>query len=91
MRSTAMQRMPTPDPPWNIRRKGRPWGPEAVERLRLAPGKIEMVDGKLFWNNRQRLTLLALLLENVGMDAAVRLGDPRLWREAIDALEDSSS
>lgn len=24
------------------------------------------------------------LLENVGMDAAVRLGDPALWKQAVD-------
>ncbi len=86
-----MPRLPTPDPPWDIRRKGRAWGPEALARLELAPEKFEMVDGKLFWNDRQRLTLLALLLENVGIDAAVRLGDVKLWREALDALQDRPS
>jgi hypothetical protein len=83
--------MPTPDPPWDIRRKGRAWGAEALSRLRLAPEKFEMVDGKLFWDERQRLTLLALLLENVGIDAALRLGDAALWREALDALESRPS
>lgn len=34
----------------------------------------------------QRLTLLALLLENVGVDQAVRLGDPEVWREAVREL-----
>ncbi len=29
------------------------------------------------------------MLENLGVDAAVRLGDPKVWREAIDALERS--
>ena len=32
------------------------------------------------------ISLLALLLENVGIDAAVHLGDPKLWREAIAEL-----
>jgi hypothetical protein len=27
--------------------------------------------------------VLGLLLENVGVDAAVRLGDPQVWREAV--------
>jgi len=57
-----------------------------MARYELAPEKIEMVRGKLFDSERDRLTMLALLLENVGIDKAVRLGDPRLWREAIDAL-----
>ena len=39
-----------------------------------------------FWDETQRLTLLALLLENVGVDRVVRLGDPEVWREAIRDL-----
>ena len=35
------------------------------------------------------LTMLALLLENVGIDKAVALGDSSIWREAIDALNDN--
>ena len=38
----------------------------------------------MFWTDEQRLNMLALLLENVGMDAAVELGDPSLWKQAID-------
>jgi hypothetical protein len=86
-----MPRIPTPDPPWDIRRKGRAWGKEGLARFELAPGKFEMDRGKLFWDDRERLTLLALLLENLGIDAAIRLGDPKLWREALDALEERLS
>ncbi len=42
--------------------------------------------GKLFWSERDRRVLLALLLENVGADAAVRLGDPHVWRAAVAGL-----
>ena len=78
-----------PTPVWDIRREGRAWrSGEALARFDLAPEKIEMIGGKLFWDDEERLTMLALLLENVGMDAAVRLGDPRLWREAVAALPD---
>ena len=31
----------------------------------------------------QRLAMLGLLLENVGADAAVGLGNPAVWREAV--------
>lgn len=79
--------LPQPDPPWDIRREGRAWDKEAHDRMRLTPEKFEMIGGRLFWRERDRLTLLALLLENLGMDAAVRIGEARLWREAIDALE----
>jgi hypothetical protein len=76
-----------PRPVWDIRREGRAWGGgEAHPRYELTPEKIEMIDGKLFWTDEERLTMLGLLLENVGMDAAVRLGDARLWREAVADL-----
>jgi hypothetical protein len=45
-----------------------------------------MSGGKLFWSEQQRLLLLGLLPENARLDAAVRLGDPRVWREAMAAL-----
>jgi hypothetical protein len=71
---------------WDIRREGHAWGAEALDRLELAPEKLEMTAGKLYWDDEERLTMLGLLLENVGIDKAIRLGDPRLWREAIAAL-----
>jgi hypothetical protein len=37
--------------------------------------KIELIEGRMFWTDEDRLNMLALLLENVGMGAAVRLGD----------------
>ncbi|HXG10964.1 MAG TPA: hypothetical protein VNK04_14485 [Gemmataceae bacterium] len=76
-----------PDVQWDIRRQGRAWwGEEARARHALAPEKIEMIEGKLFWSERDRLVMLALLLENVGVDQAVRLGNPAVWREAIEQL-----
>ena len=71
----------------NIQRKGRAWsGPEAVERIRVFPARAEMIDGKFFWTEDDRLVALALLLENVGIDEAIRLWNPisskRLCRPA---------
>jgi hypothetical protein len=75
---------------WDIRREGRSWeGDEAWERYQLTPEKTEMTDGKLYWDDEERLTMLGLLLENVGIDRAIRLGDPRLWREAIAELDET--
>ena len=71
---------------WDIRREGRAWRGNALDRYDLAPGKIELIYGKLFWSDEERLTMLALLLENVGADAAVRLGDPDVWRAAVADL-----
>jgi len=57
---------------WDIRREGRAWrGDEARERFSLTPEKFEMVKGQLFWGDEQRVTLLALLLENVGQIRAL--------------------
>jgi hypothetical protein len=76
-----------PDVRWDIRRTGRRWTPdEAMGRYELTPEKFEMIDGELFWTEAERLTLLALLLENVGVDRAITLGNPAVWKEAIRDL-----
>jgi len=45
-----------------------------------------MVKGKLLSAEEDPETLLALLLENVGADRAVQLGDPDVWRAAVAKL-----
>ena len=75
------------DVKWDIRREGRAWtGDEGMQRFNLTPEKFEMYRGKLFWSEEDRVNLLGLLLENVGADQAVRLGDPAVWRAAVAAL-----
>jgi hypothetical protein len=73
---------------WDIRREGRAWlgDGEGIARLRILPEKTEMIDGKLFWEDEDRTVVLGVMLEQCGMDAAVRMGDPALWRAAIAAL-----
>jgi hypothetical protein len=72
---------------WNIGREGRAWtGDEARARWELTPEKFELYQGKLFWDDTERLTLTALLLENLGVDRVVRLGDPDVWRDAVRDL-----
>ncbi len=79
-----------PDGNWNITRKGRTWeADEALPRLREFPAKAEMMDGKLFWSEEERLIALACLLENVGIDKAIHFGELELWKEAIADLEKS--
>ena len=71
----------------DIRREGRRWSAdEARERFERTPEKIEMIDGKLFCDEEERLAMVGLLLENIGADAAVRLGSPAVWREAVKKL-----
>jgi hypothetical protein len=74
---------------WNIQNEGRSWGEgEAGERMGRAPAlrKIEMIHGKLFWSEEDRLNMLGLLLEQVGADRAVQFGDPEVWRKALAKL-----
>ena len=71
----------------DVRPDGRDWqGPEAMARYQLTPEKIEMTGGKLFWSEEERLNMLVLLLENVGADQAVRIGNSSVWRAAVAKL-----
>lgn len=72
---------------WNIRREGLEWRGEVFEkRIYQAPEKIELRGG-IFTSERQRLIVLAMLLENLGIDKAVRLGNPADWKAAVAELE----
>lgn len=73
---------------WDIRRDGHAWGVEAMSRYEMTPEKTEMLGGKLYGTEEERLTMLALLLENVGADKAVHIGSPDIWRAAVDGLTD---
>lgn len=71
---------------WDIRREGRRWSKEEfMRRLYQAPEKIEFAGG-IFSSDEERFTVLAMLLENIGIDQAVRLGNPADWRAAIADL-----
>ena len=72
---------------WNIGRQGRAWPQaEALQRHDSLPVPLEMVGGKLLWSDEDRIRLLAALLENVGADKAVRIGDAAVWRAAVAQL-----
>jgi hypothetical protein len=72
---------------WNIQRQGRRWSHEEFdERINQAPEKIEYVDG-IFANDRQRLIVLGMLLENLGIDKTIRFGRLEDWKAAIQDLE----
>jgi hypothetical protein len=85
---TAWRRLRGMIPPdWDIRREGRRWTrEESRHRIYQAPEKIEFVGG-IFTSERERLTVLAMLLENLGIDKAVRLGKLEDWKAAIADLE----
>ena len=72
---------------WNIRREGRRWTTEEFDaRLYKAPEKIEFVGG-IFASKRQRLVVLGMLLENLGIDEVVEFGNLDDWKAAIADVE----
>ena len=72
---------------WDIRREGRRWSNEEFDqRIYQAPEKIEYVNG-IFASDRQRLNVLGMLLENLGVDKVVRFGKLEDWKAAIEDLE----
>jgi hypothetical protein len=72
---------------WDIRREGRKWTREEFDRrIYQAPEKIEFVGG-IFTGEEERMIVLAMVLENLGIDKAVRLGNLDDWKAAIAELE----
>lgn len=76
---------------WRFERKPINWGDlpgGPLARYELSPGRCEMIDGKVFCCDEERLMMVGLLLENLGLDSVMQLGDPRRWKEAAAALPD---
>ncbi len=72
---------------WDIRREGRLWSHEEFDqRIYQEPEKIEFVDG-IFASEEERLLVLGMLLENLGIDRAIRFGKIEDWKAAIADLE----
>jgi dihydropteroate synthase len=72
---------------WDIRREGRIWShEESNQRTSQAPEKIEYVNG-IFASDRERLIVLGMLLENLGIDKAIRFGKIEDWKAAIGEME----
>jgi len=72
---------------WDIRNDGRAWSKdEAFDRYLMLPRKIEVIKGKLLFSRKDRERLLVLLLENVGADRVVQIGDAEIWRAAVAKL-----
>lgn len=76
------------DVAWHLSRQGRSWSAdEMVAKLDLLPAKLEALGGKVCLTVEQRLVLLAALIENIGTDIVVALGDLDIWRASIAARE----
>lgn len=78
---------PSPDISWKI--SGEPASLDRDEfwaRYRHAnmPEKFEAMQGKLFWSDEQRLHVLAMLLEAVGLRRALELCPPEVVSAAVE-------
>ena len=76
---------------FDIQRKGRQWSPEEIEsKWRQAhaavPEKLELIEGEVFLSDEQRITMLGWMLEQLGADVAVRMGEPEVWRNAVEEM-----
>ena len=76
---------------WEIGRKGKQWSGEKFDRrCYQAPEKIEFVGG-IFTSDEERMVVLAMLLENLGIDKVIQLGDLADWKAAISDLENNKN
>ena len=74
---------------FNIGLDGHLWNVDRYYELDdVLPEKMELLEGKLFHGERQRLGMLAAMLEQVGLEKAVTLAPKALWLEALEKLED---
>lgn len=77
---------------WHLSRQSRSWSAdEMASKMDLLPAKLEAIGGKVCLNVEQRLMLLAALLENLGTDVVVGLGDLQTWRASVDARQQAEA
>jgi hypothetical protein len=62
-----------------------------TSRLDFTPDHFEVIDGEMLCSETHRINLLGVVLEQVGIDTALRLAPKELWREARDAYDRESS
>jgi len=83
---SQMPTNPSPDIAWKI--SAAP-ASLSIEEFRARydhanmPEKLEMIRGQLFWRKEQCLHVLAMLLEAVGLRAALSLCPPEAVRAAV--------
>jgi hypothetical protein len=81
--------LPPPPGTFDIGLEGRRWTVTRFHELdNVLPEKFELIDGKLFWTERERLGMLAAMLEQLGLEKAVTLAPKALWLEALAKLEE---
>ena len=83
-----LDRLPD-SPAFDIGLEGRTWNVTRYYELdSVLPEKMELIGGKLFWSERERLGMLSAMLEQVGLREAVKLAPRELWLEALRQLDE---
>ena len=81
--------MPPEPGTFDIGVEGRRWTVHRFHELDdVLPEKMELIDGKLFWIERERMGMLGAMLEQVGLAKAVTLAPKELWLQALEQLEE---
>jgi len=66
-------------------------GTRRIARDRDLPGRVEIIDGKLYLEGTTPERLLGLLLEYLGTDKALTIGDLSVWFASfVDLLTDKA-
>lgn len=67
---------------WSIKYEGRKWSEvEVIERNKILPAKISISDGMLMDNESDRINLLNMLFENVGVEKSLDLMEEKLIKK----------
>lgn len=68
---------------WSIGRAGKRWvGPDILAKLDALPMKLEVLEGKLFWDDAERVRVLAALMEQFGLDQVLQVAQIAAARDA---------
>lgn len=68
---------------WDIQREGRQWTREEFDRRVEFDLLGRLVAGGIFGSERERLTVLGMLLENLGIHKVVRFGKLADWKARL--------
>ncbi len=71
---------------WPVERTPKRFsGDEFSAMVDRFPARVDCCDGMIGENHQQRLLMLAILIENVGIDEVVKIGPLQLWIDAVNA------
>ena len=68
---------------WPIERRSKSFSGDAfTEMVERFPARVDCCDGMIGPDHERRMLMLAMLIENVGVDEVIKIGNAELWLEA---------